>query len=69
MLVNSLSRGPFVNVVSLVRDIMLKNIKPFCRDDMLFSILFESLSKEFRKQEEIDKYLAYVLDAQILYYN
>jgi hypothetical protein len=32
---------------------------------MLFSILFENLSKEARTQEKIDKLFAYALDVDI----
>ena len=35
---------------------------------MFFSTRFESLSKESRTQEEIDKFFAYALDANFLYY-
>ena len=38
-------RRLFLNAVSLVKDIMLDNIKEFYKDDAFFSILLESLSK------------------------
>ena len=51
-----------------IEDTKLYQIKGCYKDDVFFSILFESLSKEARIQEEIDKYYAYALDADILYY-
>lgn len=51
---DSLSRRPFFNVMSLVKDTMLDNIKEFYKKDVFFFILFESLSKESKVQEEID---------------
>ena len=38
-----------------MKDTMLDNIKACYRDDVLFSIHFENLSKESRTQEEIDE--------------
>lgn len=49
MVVELLSQRVFVNVVS-----MFDNIKLFYRDDVLFKIIFESLPKIYRTQEEID---------------
>ena len=46
-LVDSLSRRPFINAMSLVKDTLFDNIKGFYRDDALISIFFESLSREF----------------------
>ena len=56
---DSLSRRPFSNAVSLVKDTILDKIKRWYRADVLFFISFESLSKEARTEEEIDKFAAY----------
>ena len=53
VVIDSLSRRPFVDVVSLVRDTMFDNIKYFYRNDVFLFICFESLSKKSRTQEEI----------------
>jgi hypothetical protein len=64
VVVELLSQRVFVNVVS-----MFDNIKLFYRDDVLFKIIFESLPKISRTQEEIDiKKFVNVLDVEILYY-
>ena len=65
----SLSRRQILNGMSFLKETMFDNIKGFYRDDRLFSIPFESLSKVSRNQEEIDKFSTYVLDVGILYYN
>ena len=65
---DSLSRRSFSNAVSLVKDTILDKIKGCYRDDVFFSIPYESLSKEARTREEIDEFSAYTLDADILYY-
>ena len=51
-----------------IKETKLDKIKRCYKDDVFFSILFESLSKEARIQEEIDKYYACALDGDILYY-
>ena len=43
-----LSRQPFLNTKSLVKNTILDNIKEFYRNDVFFTILFESLLKESR---------------------
>jgi ribonuclease HI len=65
---DTLSRRPFLNAVSFVKDTILDQIKGGYKDDVFFSIPFESLSKEARTQEEINKFSTYALDANILYY-
>ena len=60
---DSLSRRVLVNEITLVKHIMPNIIKPFYRYDVLFSILFESLPKESRLQDEINKNSTCVLDA------
>lgn len=60
---DSLSRRVLVNEITLVKHIMPNIIKPFYRYDVLFSILFESLPKESRTQDEINKNSTCVLDA------
>jgi hypothetical protein len=51
---DTLSRRLFLNVVSLVKDTILDQIKGGYKNDVFFSIPFESLSKEARTQEDID---------------
>ena len=65
---DTLSHKPFLNAVSLVKYTILDEIKGGYKDDVFYSIHFESLSKEARFQEEIDKFSAYALDVDILYY-
>jgi len=64
----TLSRRSFLNAVSLLNVTILNQIKGGYEDDVFFSILFESLSKETRNKEKIDKFSTYALDANILYY-
>ena len=56
VLANFLSHRPFVNVVSLFKNSILDIIKAFYGDDVFFSTHFESLLKESRTQEKIEKY-------------
>ena len=63
-----LSRISFLNAVSLVKDTVFEKIKGLYGDDVFFSIPFESLSKKSIIQEEIDKFSAYTLDVDILYF-
>ena len=48
MIADSLSCRPFSNAISLVKDTILDKIKGCYKDDVCFSIPFESLSKESR---------------------
>jgi hypothetical protein len=68
ILTNSLSCRPFLNAVFLVEETMIDTIKGFYMDDVLFSIPFESFSKDSRNQEKFDKFSTYVLDVDILHY-
>jgi len=54
--------------VFLVEETMIDTIKGFYMDDVLFSIPFESFSKDSRNQEQFDKFSTYVLDVDILHY-
>ena len=47
---NTLSRRQFLNVASSVKDTILNQIKGGYKNDVFFSILFESLSKEARSR-------------------
>ena len=47
---NTLSRRQFLNVASSVKDTILNQIKGGYKNDVFFSDLFESLSKEARSR-------------------
>ena len=66
---DTLSHSPFVNAVHVVKDNTFDIIKPLYRDDMFFSIRFESLSKESRTQEKTDKFDCLCPKCEHLYYN
>lgn len=55
-MVDSLPLRPYVNAMSLVKDIMFDIIKEVYRDDVFFLISFKFFSKKSRRQEEIDNF-------------
>ena len=65
---DSLSRWPFSNIMSLMKDTMLHKFKGCYKDEVFLSDPFKSLSKEARIREEVDEFSAYGLDADMLYY-
>ena len=60
-----MSRRPFLNVVSLVKDTIFHKIKEFYKNDVFSSNTFKSLSKKSKNLKIIDKFFAYALDADI----
>ena len=66
---DALSRRPLANAVSCIRNSLMDEIKMHYIDDEFFNIPFESLSKEARTTDEIEKFKAFELKDEILYYN
>ena len=66
---DALSRRPIANAISCVQIFLMDEIKMDYIDDEFFNILFESLSKEARTANKIEKFKSFELKDEILYYN
>ena len=65
---DDLSRRPLANAISCIRNSLMDEIKMHYVKDDFFKIPFESLSKEARTVDEIDKFKSFELNDEILYY-
>ena len=66
---DALSRRPVANAISCVQIFLMDETKMDYIDDEFFNILFESLSKEARTANKIEKLKSFELKDEILYYN
>ena len=66
---DALSRRPLANAISCIRNSLMDEIKLHYPNDDFFKIPFESLSKEARTMNEIDKFKSFELKDEVLYYN
>ena len=69
MVADALSRRPLANAISCIRNPLIDEIKGRYTTDDFFKFSFESLSKEARTADEIEKFKYFELKDEILYYN
>jgi hypothetical protein len=62
------SPRPFINAMSLLKESIFDTIEEFYKENVYFSIPFESLTKKSRIQLKVDKFFAYIFDVDILYH-
>ena len=65
-LVDSLSRRPFINAMSLVKDTLFDNIKGFYRDDVLISIFLRVCQENFDFKRKL-KNILHMFWVQVFY--
>ena len=63
-----LSRRPLANAISCIINSLIDRIQIYYAEDDIFKNPFESLAKEARIVDEIDKFKSFVLNG-VLYYN
>ena len=68
MVVDAIFRRPLANAISRIRDSLMDEIKMHYTIDDFCKFLFESLSKEARTVDEIDKFKSFELNDGVLYY-
>lgn len=66
---DALSRRFLANAISCIRNSLIDEIKTHYASDDVLKLPFESLCKEARTVEEIDRFRSYDLKDNILYYN
>jgi hypothetical protein len=66
---DALSRRPLANAISCIRNSLIDEIKVHYVNDDVLRIPYESLGKEARISEEIEKFKSYELKDCVLYYN
>jgi hypothetical protein len=66
---DALSRRPLANAISCIRNSLIDEIKDHYVNDDILRVPYESLSKEARTSEEIEKFKSYELKDHVLYYN
>ena len=69
VVVDALSRRPLENAMSCIGNSLIDEIKMHYANDDFFKFPFESLSKETRSVDEIEKFKSFGLKNEILYYN
>ena len=69
MVADALSRKPLTNAISCIRNSLMDEIKGHYAIDDFFKFSFESLSKEARTTDEIEKFKYFEVKDEILYYN
>ena len=66
---DALSKRPLTNAISCIGNSLIDEIKMHYVNDDFFKFPFESLSKETRSIDEIEKFKSFDLKDEILYYN
>jgi len=69
VVVDALSRRLLANAFSCIRNSLMDEIKMHYPNDNFFRSSFESLSKEARTMDKIDKFKSFELKDEVLYYN
>jgi hypothetical protein len=68
-LTNAFSHWLLANAISMVSNTVIENIQNYYVQDEWFKEYYESLQKNGRTHEEIQKYMAYILNNDKLYYD
>ena len=66
---DALSTRPLANAILCIKKYLMDKIKMDYIDDEFFNIPFESLSKEARIANEIEKFKSFELKDEVSYYN
>jgi len=68
-LANAFSHWPLANAISMVNNTVIEDIQNYYVQDEWFKEHYESFLKNDKTHEEIQKYMAYILNNDKLYYD